>query len=208
MDVEFHMVMKSFVLALTLISTFSLQAQYAFDRNDFFEVGPSFGTLVVDKLDISPEDKTRTRVTAENALVRYGISLRYGKAVVPFAHLVFGVGVYRGENVNREILSLNNDEIAIRTMIEYGFAYEAEFGARIKVVGTDAFEFSIGGGGLARSTPGIEDNLLVGYQANSVIGINFSERIQVNAKYGYRTTEGKRRISDFPAELALHYKIY
>lgn len=197
---------NTLILVLLSLST-AMFAQFNPDMNDFFEVGVNIGTYNETQTDVSTESQSRAIVSSD--LSYMGAGLKYGKGILPFAHIVFSATYSRREVYNTEGLGIYEDRIEFESLEKMNVnAASAAIGPRIRVIGLEVFEWSIGGAGFARIIPSLEDNLEGGYHVYTVIGINFNRRIQGNVQYGYEKTIAKNKGRSLPLELAIHYKIY
>lgn len=203
--------MRFFLLLALLSYTISGNAQYDFDRNDFFEIGYAYNSILKSDYlqystysDLSSDQEFTSDVSKGH---NFQANLRYGKAITPFAHIVLGIGYdSRNEVLSGDLVYLEeiigNEEVVRIQAIGYSF------GIRLKCFQTEKIDFSIGGGGQAIHTVRAPDDLIAAYYGRAVLGFNFNERIQLNAKYGYQSTAGKYLYASMPAELAFHFKIY
>jgi hypothetical protein len=197
----------SLTFLLLAIASYS---QYDFDKSDFFEVGASIATFGSNEFDVFPSKKRGESVSRSNSLEGYGIAIRYGKGLSSFLHLTFGVAYSKREEVfiGDLVLQVERNFYSYSSKVRKLSSTVFEIGPRITFVKTDKIEISAGGGGFAKLTPKSQNDFLAGYYAHGIFGINFNQRLQLNVKYGFETTEGRQRNASFPAELAFNYKIY
>lgn len=195
--------MKKISVFLFLLVSLCAHGQYDFDRNDFFELAGNYSTLnqsgTVNILE--PQEYSYTFETK----AKYGAYMRYGKALTPFAHLVFSLGYHFEEIQNIDFGDTDGMLVSIKNQ---SHSFDLQLGPRIKIVGTEKFELSLRGGGYTRLSRLIKADLRPGYYGGVVVGFNFNERSQVNVKYSYENSIEENSRYALPLELSYHYKIY